>query len=108
MNRNANTLTIGQAFAARWLSRKYSEYKDRANPEDLFEGIADAVDNYADRKTEEFRSQLRDVALKAANGETTQGKIEFGADEILKHERLVAVAKKWMQRNLDAIYKFPV
>ena len=111
--------TIGQAFAARWLVRKYSEYK--SNPkmrqrqpglpesEDLAWQIAEAVDAYAERKIEELRRKMRVVAIQVADGKEGIGEhVELSAEEMLQHPDLLHVARQSLNASLSAIYKFPV
>ena len=88
-------LTIGQEFAARWIARKYKDYQDKGTPEDLFGKISKAVDVYVEKQQRLFLSRLRDVAVKAADGESANGNLSFTSDEILKDSELVEVAERW-------------
>ena len=118
MNRNADTLTIGQAFAVRWLTENYEKHKehrkkrrvqpDLPQPEILFEEIAAAVDADVERKVGELHSRLRAVAVQAAEGKEGTTEVTFSANEILKGPALVGVARRWLNTSLSAIDKFPV
>ena len=88
-------MTVGQAFAARWIARNYSHYQAQGSPEDLFEKISKAVDGYVEKQRMLFLSRLRDVAVKAADGESANGNLSFTSDDILKDSELVKVAERW-------------
>ena len=111
MTRNDSALTVGQVFASRWFCRKYAEYRDRENPkrepEDTFEDIADAVDKYVEAKTEEFRTRLRALATKTADGEEGDGEVRFSSLEMLEHSAMKEVAQRW-RIKMSPLPKFPV
>lgn len=100
-------LTIGQAFAARWIIRNYGKYKDEGNPEDLFEKISTAVDIYVENQKERFLTELRSVALKTADGEEAQGEVLFNNDLILKSSELAKVTREWGSA-FTKLTRFPV
>ena len=99
--------TIGQAFAARWLSRNFSNYSDRGNPEDLFQQIASGVDDYAHKKALELRTKLLAVAVDAAEGKTSNGEVTFDSEGMLQNNILVRMAMEW-RKNMDRVTRFPV
>ena len=100
-------LTVGQAFAARWIARKYDQYQDQGPPEDLFEKISSAVDGYVAKQQRLFLSRLRDVAVKTADGEKANGEVTFNSDEILRDRTLADVARTWSSAFTPAT-TFPV
>ena len=119
MNEDANKLTVGQAFAARWLVKHYEQYRRNPKirqrqpglpqPEDLSQAIAGAVDVYVEKKVEELRSKLRAVAVEAADGNaSSRNTVAFGIDELLQDRELVWVAQQCLNTSMSAIYKFPV
>ena len=119
MNRQNSELTIGQAFAARWLARKYDEYKVNSKmrqrqprlpqPEQLAQQIAEAVDAQVEQKIDELRRKLRSVALAASDGEKgSSDQMGFGSDELLKSRKLVQVAQNCLNTTMSAVYEFPV
>ena len=118
MNRQNSELTIGQAFAARWLARKYEQYnmdpkKQRIQPglpqpEELAQMIAEAVDAHVEQKIDELCRKLRLVALAAADGEKgSSDQVGFGSDELLKSRKLVDVAQNLRTSN-SPFNEFPV
>ena len=118
MSTETNKPTVGQTFASRWLVRKYEECKGAREsrriqpglpqPEDLSQAIAEAVDSYVEKKVAELRNKLRAVAAEAADGKETSEQVAFGADEMLKDEALIGVARKCLNTSGIALYKFPV
>lgn len=98
--------TIGQAFASRWLSKNYGQFKDWGQPEDLFGEIVTSVDNYTAKKEKEFRTRLRDVVLKAADGESSRGEITVSYSDMLEYEELVWVARR-RPKNMSPVLRFP-
>ena len=119
MNRQGTDMTIGQAFAARWLVRKYGEYKSDPKmrqrqpglpqPDELAQRIADAVDSYVERKILELRIKLHAVALGVADGTGgSNDQVVLSADELLQDRDLVKVAQDCLNTTMSAIHKFPV
>ena len=120
MNRQGSSdMTTGQAFAARWLVRKYAEYKSNPSmqrrqpglpqPDELAQRIADAVDSHIEQKVLELRTKLRTVALGVADGtEGFTGQVVFSSDELLADRALARVAQECLNTSLSAIHKFPV
>ena len=119
MNRQGSDMTIGQAFAARWLVRKYVEYKSNPRrqqrqpglpqPDELAQRIADAVDSHVERKILELRSKLHAVAVEVADGtEGSKDQVVFSSDELLQDRALVQVAQECLNTTLSAMNKFPV
>ena len=119
MNQEKTKLTIGQAFAARWLVRNYAKYEEHPRtrntlpafpaPEDLSREIGDAVDAYAERKTAELHSKLCTVAVEVVDGIVgSKHQVEFGADDMLEDQGLLRVANKWLRIGLNRLFKFPV
>ena len=100
-------LTIGQEFAARWIARKYKDYQDKGTPEDLFGKISNAVDVYVEKQQTLFLSRLRDVAVKAADGESADGSMSFSSDQILEDNGLAGVAQGW-STPFQRTTRFPV
>ena len=119
MNRQNSEMTIGQAFAARWLARKYAEYKGNPQmqrrqpglpqPEELAQQIAEAVDAQVDQKIDELLRKLRLVALAAADGERgSSGQVGFSSDEMLKSRKLVYVAQSCLNTSMSQVNEFPI
>ena len=118
-HRQGSDMTIGQAFAARWLVRKYAEYKnDRRRqqrqpglpqPDELAERIAEAVDSHVDKKVLELRRKLHAIALGVADGTGgSKDQVVVSSDELLEDTALVHVAQECLTSNLDRMQKFPV
>ena len=119
MNRQSSNMSIGQAFAARWLVRKYAEYKSDPKrrqrqpglpqPEELAERIADAVDSHVDKKVLELRNKLRAVALGVVDAtEGSNDQVVVSSDELLEDKDLVQVAQACLSSTPDRMQKFPV
>ena len=101
-------LTVGQAFAARWIAKNYDNYRDRGTPEDMFEKISTAVDVYVDKQQRLLLSRLRDVAVNAADGKETNGEVSFNSAQILLDQALVDVARPWSSNSFTPVTRFPV
>ena len=110
--------TIGEEFASQWLTKHGLSREHKGKEEEFAREVARAIDSFVKSKPEELKPVIRDVAMRALDGDTEafrETDIEgqpysVSARQLLKHRELVFVGNKYQVRGVQIvdIHDFPV